>query len=383
MKNIVILFLSILLLGNLNAQDFNKTHNEVDKLFRNELKKENVRNAFLAIYSPSLQFDWEFAGGFFKSGEPITTLNAFYSASIGKTFTATAIAILMEQKQLDYEDKISMYLPRKVIENLHVFEGKDYSTEITIAQLLQHTSGLPDYFEGETVDGSPNVIQSIFIDTSKFWNPVEIISFSKEKMKPNFLPGAGYMYTDTEYVLLGMIIEHISGMALPDFFQKYLFEPLEMYNSWINLRSKPLIITGKMAGFYAGDFEGSTMTSLSADWAGGALVTTSADLITFQFALNTGEIISKNTLETMQKWIPETMGMYYGFGLRKVVFNELSPMLPDLYMVGHSGSTGSFMYYCPQLDVYIAGTLNQTDAVQDAVVLTASILSLISENIHN
>lgn len=383
MKNIVILFLSILLLGNLNAQDFNNTHNEVDKLFRNELKKENVRNAFLAIYSPSLQFDWEFAGGFFKSGEPITTLNAFYSASIGKTFTATAIAILMEQKQLDYEDKISMYLPRKVIENLHVFEGKDYSTEITIAQLLQHTSGLPDYFEGETVDGSPNVIQSIFIDTSKFWNPVEIINFSKEKMKPNFLPGAGYMYTDTEYVLLGMIIEHISGMALPDFFQKYLFEPLEMYNSWINLRLKPLINTGKMAEFYAGDFEGSTMTSLSADWAGGALVTTSADLITFQYALNTGVIISKNTLETMQKWIPETMGMYYGFGLRKVVFNELSPMLPDLYVVGHSGSTGSFMYYCPQLDVYIAGTLNQTDAVQDAVVLTASILSLISENIHN
>ena len=57
----------------------------------------------------------------------------------------------------------------------------------------------------------------------------------------------------------------------------------------------------------------------------------------------------------MQNWVPETRGMEYGFGLRKVTFKKLFPTLPDLTVIGHSGSTGSFMFYCPELDVYLAG----------------------------
>lgn len=383
MKKLTLIYMAILLSLALGAQDFLNAFGETEKIFQEELKKEKIYNAFLDVCSPTLQFDWEFSGGRFLNGDTVTTANPFYTASIGKTFTATAIALLVEKDNIKFDDKISQYLPAEVMKNLHVFEEKDYSSEITIAQLLQHTSGLPDYFEGETVDGSPNVIENIFFDTARFWEPVETIQFSKDKMKPHFPPGSGYLYSDTEYVLLGMIIENVSGMALQDFFQKHFFEPLKMENTWMNLRSEPLSETGKMAEFYAGDFECSSMTSLSADWAGGGIVSTSADLITFQKALNSGKLISKNTLKIMQNWIPETQGMYYGFGLRKVVFNELSSTLPNLNVIGHSGSTGSFMYYCPQLDVYLAGTLDQTDAVQDATVLVARILAIIHNNKNN
>jgi D-alanyl-D-alanine carboxypeptidase len=79
----------------------------------------------------------------------------------------------------------------------------------------------------------------------------------------------------------------------------------------------------------------------------------------------------------MQNWTPETRGMEYGFGLRKIAFRKLFPTLPDLTIIGHSGSTGSFMFYCPELDVYLAGTLNQTEEVKESVVLMVKVLSFI------
>ncbi len=365
--------------GFLGAQDVSETFKRTEKLLHKELKKKNIYNAFLSVYSPSKQIDWRFVEGEFKDGEKISSNNPFYAASIGKTFTATAIVILQEQGKLNFDDKIYNYLPENIMENLHVFEGKDHSSKITIAQLLQHTSGLPDYFEGETKDSSLNVIRLIFTDSSKFWEPVETINFTKEFMKPSFPPGEGYQYTDTEYVLLGLIIEKVSQMSLESFFQEHFFKPLNMESTWMNLRSKPIKPAARTVEFFVGDFEVSTMTSLSADWAGGGLFTTANDLIKFQSALFSGKVISNESLAAMQQWIPESWGMFYGFGLRKIVFRKLFPTLPNLNVIGHSGSTGSFMYYCPLLDIYLAGTLNQTDAVKDSVVLLTKVLATINK----
>jgi D-alanyl-D-alanine carboxypeptidase len=81
----------------------------------------------------------------------------------------------------------------------------------------------------------------------------------------------------------------------------------------------------------------------------------------------------------MQNWVPETRGMEYGFGLRKISFKELFLVLPDLTIIGHSGSTGSFMFYCPELDVYLAGTLNQTDEVKNSVKFMVKIVALLDK----
>ncbi len=356
-----------------------EVHAKARELFQKKLVKEDVHNAFLRVYSSSLQINWEFVGGQFQNGEPVTEANPFYTASIGKTFTATAIAILVEQGKLRFEEKISQYLPDSIMENLHVFEGNEYSGKITLAQLLQHTSGLPDYFEGTTVDGSPNVMELLFDAPERFWKPVEMIRFAKEKMQPLSVPGTNYHYTDTEYVLLGLIVENVSGVPLPDFFKTHFFAPLEMEHTYMFLRSEPLGEIAKIAEVYAGDYEVSAITSLSADWAGGGLVSTGNDLVRFQQELFSGKIISEKTLEKMQNWMPETHGMEYGLGLRKIVFKELFPALPDLTAIGHSGSTGSFLFFCPELDVYIAGTLNQTDEVKSSVLLMAEVLALIQK----
>jgi D-alanyl-D-alanine carboxypeptidase len=355
---------------------------ETEKLFRKGFKKENVHNAFLSVYSPSLSIAWDFSGGEFRSGEKVTSENPFYTASIGKTFTATAIAILVEAEKLQFQDKIITYLPDTIMQNLHVMDGKDYSSEITIAHLLQHTSGLPDYFEGKTIDGSPNVMELIFAEPERFWKPTETVVFTKNKMEPLFAPGTDYSYSDTEYILLGLIVEKVSGMFLHDFFRKHFFETLKMNHTWMFKRSSSIEKTGQLSEFFVGDFEASTMTSLTADWAGGGLVSTGSDLINFQQALFTGKIISDDTFKKMQNWVHETRGMEYGFGLRKITLKKLFPTLSDLTLIGHSGSTGSFLFYCPELDVYLAGTLNQTEEVNNSVVLMVNVLATIKKQIE-
>lgn len=366
-----------LLIGCSSQISLEEAYSKTERLFLKELQRDDVHNAFLKVYAPTKPIDWNFTGGEFSNGEKVASENPFYTASIGKTFTATAIGILAEEGKLQFDSKISNYLPNSIMENLHVYEGIDYSYEITIAQLLQHTSGLPDYFEGFTKDGSPNMMELIFKESDKFWRPVETIRFAKEKMTPLFAPGASYNYTDTEYVLLGLIIEKVSGISLSKFFIDHFFEPLGMKHTYLYKRSKPLESTGDLAELYVDDYDASAMTSLTADWAGGGLVSTSGDLIKFQYALFSGNIISAETLNLMQNWVPESRGMEYGFGLRRIDFKKLFPILPNLNIIGHSGSTGSFMFYCPELDIYLSGTLNQTNEIKNSVILMVKVLALI------
>jgi len=352
----------------------------IKNLFKNELKKEAIKSAFLHVYSKSKDINFKLAESKFNSKDTITANNPFYTASITKMFTATSIGILKDQKKLNFQDKIAQYLPDTWIENLHVLDDKEYSRDITIAQLLQHTSGLPDYFVDKTIDGSPNIINQLLVNTNKIWAPQEMIKFTKAKMKPHFIPGQGYHYTDTEYVLLALIVEEVSGLSLDIFFQQYIFQPLGMDGSYINLKSKPLKNQLPMAKFYVGDMELSSIKSLSADWGGGGLVSTSQDLIRFLKAFNEDIIVRKDTRLAMQHWTNETLGMEYGFGIRKVSFNTIYNTDSNLKLIGHTGSTASFLWYCPELDTYIAGTLNQLEVSKSTIRLVYDVLKTIENN---
>ena len=371
--------LSFVLFVSISCQSQQNIDHQVKELFRVELEKEMVNNAFLHVYSMSKGINIQLADGEFESGDRVDTKNPFYVASIGKTFTATAIGLLKDNNQIAFEDPISKYLSEVILKDLHVFEGVDYTKDITIAHLLQHTSGLSDYFEDKTVDGTPNMMEQLFINPTKTWTPLELIQFSKKNMKPLFAPGTSYHYTDTEYVLLGLIIEQVSGLELHEFIKKHIFQPLNMNHTYMNLRSNPIQETAKMAEIYANAYNISSFNSLTADWAGGGLVSTTQDLIRFQEALFNGKLVKNDTLQIMQQWTPETQGMYYGFGLRKIVFNELHPSLPKLEVIGHSGSTSSYLFYCPSLDTYVSGTLNQTYEVRQTVLLLSNVMSLISK----
>jgi CubicO group peptidase (beta-lactamase class C family) len=350
------------------------TEKGIRNLFKKEFAKENIKNGMLHIYSESRGIDIQIA----ESKKDTISINSpFYTASVTKILTATSIGMLKDQNKLDFEDKIATYLPDSLVNNLIVLDGKDYSRDVTITHLLQHTSGLPDYFTDQTNDESPNIINQIFTNPNKKWTAEEMIQFSKDKMTPHFIPGEGYHYTDTEYVLLAMIIENLSGLSLDVFFQQYIFQPLKMNSSYINLKSTAIDNKLPIVKFYASQYELSSLKSLSADWGGGGLVSTTHDLITFLKALNSDVLVKKDTRLSMQNWVNETKGMNYGFGIRQVSLGELTGTVTTLQLIGHSGSTGSFLWYCPQLDTYISGSLNQLEASKSAMILVYDVLKRI------
>lgn len=361
------------------AQRLRKAERKIEKLFQRELNKGKVHNAFLSVYAPDRGLQWTFTGGQFEDGSLVSSANPFHSASIGKTFTATLIMLLAEDGRLKLDAPLSDYLPEEVYAGLHLWEGQDLTGQITIAQLLQHTSGLPDWFEDRPEQGMA-FLERMLTEPDQFWTPQDILDYTRQYLKPHFRPGQSYYYTDTEYFLLGLIIEQLTGQPLHEVLESQILEPLQLSHTSMYFRSDPLEpYTGKMAELYADDMEISTFKSLSADWAGGGLLTTTEDLLQFMEALNTGQLINRSTYEAMQQWVPETRGMEYGYGLRKFRLRGLFPLLPDLTLIGHSGSTGSYMYYCPELGVYLVGTFNQTAYMKEHVVFMVKVLSVLKK----
>ena len=337
-----ILFIVGLFIYGLNyGQKAAQVKTQVDSIFNAQLQQDLVHNAFLTVYSDKLEIDWNYSNGAFKYGEKVTKNNPFHSTSVAKTFTAVLIMQLQEDGKLDLDDPIAEYLAGDIIKALHVYNGKDYSKQILIKDLLQHTSGLPDYFMDTPETGSP-FMEQLFTHPDRFWQPRELIDFSKSQLQAHFIPGTGYNYCDTEYVLLGILIEELTGKQYHEVISEKIFNPLKMEHSYMPLRSKPAnTTTGKLSEFYVDD----------------------TDISLFK------------SFKSMQSWTDESYGLEYGYGLRKFQLRKLYQYLPNLTLIGHSGTSGSFMYYCPELDVYLTGTFNQTAYQKKHVDFMVSVLS--------
>ena len=146
---------------------------------------------------------------------PITEDTIFQLASISKTFTGTAVMLLVRQGKLSLEDRITKYFPE-----LTAYEG------VTVRHLLNHTSGIPDYFDGE----------DWFIDLWKKEDRVpgndEILRFLCEtKAEPYGVPGETLRYSNTGYNLLALLVERRSGVPYEEFLRKNIFEPAGMKNT--------------------------------------------------------------------------------------------------------------------------------------------------------
>jgi len=352
------------------AQSTDLEH-DIRKLYDRELKREEVHDGYLRVYSPSNNLDIAWA-----EGESASLNRPFHSASIGKTFTAVAIAQLVEEGKLSVHLKLSEVLDSMAYKGLHRMEdGIDRTGTISIMQLLNHSSGLPDYFEDSPEKG-PDLLSLSLEKPDTLWTPLSLLEFARQ-MPAHFKPGEGYKYNDTEYILLGLIIEKISGLSLADYFEQKIFAPLEMNSTYMHLRAPQK--GGELVGLYMDEVNIAPYKSLSLDWAGGGLATSMDDLLKFQIALNTNALIEAETYAFMQTWTKESAGFYYGLGLRKINMKKLFFAYPDLNLIGHNGSTGSFMFYCPELDVYVNGSFNQLEMRRKAVIFLTKLMSKIEK----
>lgn len=344
-----------------------KLREQFQLLLNNAVASDSsIHNMVLLVDAPNRNLKWKGAAG--KSNPntgPVMNANdQFRIASLGKMTLATVVMKFVEENRFKLEDSIYHYLPDSIMTGLHVFQGNDYSRQITIRQLLSHSSGLPDYIEdgNKNVNGLTDFLLLLMNQPNKFWTPEETIEYAKLHLTPLFIPGTGYHYSDANYQLLGLILQKISGKSLNVLYHEKLFAPLQMNRTYMEYYDEPVPgITGYgLSHCYYGEIDYTGWKSNSADWAGGGLVSCTEDLNNF-FSAFVDDKIFKNcsTKEQMLQWrMTGETGTYYGLGVAKINLSEFGlPEIGDIY--GHDGFPQSFMFYCPKQNVRIIGTLNQ------------------------
>ena len=336
---------------------------------------KKIHNAFLLVHSDKLDINLNIASG---NVDNIHINQPYHIASIGKLFTSIVIGILYEGGKISYDDYITKYLSDDIISNLHIYKGVDYTSKIRIRHLLNHTSGLHDYFEERPKNGK-SMIDEILDNPDKLWSPIEVINWSKNNFEAHFVPGDGFFYSDTGYHILGLIIEKITSKSLGDVFKDFIFEPLEMNQSFLYGYSNPIKpLKVEVAGLYVGDVNVMGYKSLGIDFAGGGIVSTNTDLLKFMKAIVNKKIISNDTFEKMADYSKFSIGIDYGYGLMN--FTSIPIVFPKEYMMwGNAGSTGSYMFYNPQLDLYMIGSLNQFRYAQKGIRSLFSNIRLVSK----
>jgi D-alanyl-D-alanine carboxypeptidase len=324
-----------------------------------------VRNCVLSVMKGDGSFSWSGAAGVASQNDQVamTKDTPIYIASITKLYTATVIMRLYEQGELSLDDPMSRYLPEGVIRGIHVYKGKDYSRKITIRELLSHTSGIADYYT-EKPDGGKSLFELFLEEPQRSWTVDETIERAKKDLKPNFPPGTDSSYSDTNFQLLGKVIEAVSVKPLHLVYADVIFRPLGLKHTWLVDRSKPEVTPSiAPADVFYKDMSITNTRCNGAYWADGGIVSTAEEMIIFLKALNEGRIVRSDTLKLMHNWHKLEFPIQYGFGtmyFKLPWFINVALKVPPLW--GHSGSTGSFLYYSEDLNLYMAGTVDQVES---------------------
>lgn len=317
-----------------------------------------LHNVYLLVHSDQQQIHWPMAAGKTDDVEAHPE-QPFHTASVGKTFTAVILAMLEEKGLLSFDDPIAAYLPNELLQDLHIYKGKDYSADIQIKHLLGNTSGIPDYFEEKPQHGK-GLLEEILAEPSRFWTAEETINWSKKHLSPRFPPGKRVHYTDTGYNLLGLVIEAITLKPYHEVLHEYLFDPLQMEHSYLAHYSEPAVKSEyPVAQLYIDHLKIKVeeYRSFSSFYSGGQTVCTLGDLLRFKKALVHHRLIQKETLDRMMQWRKMWLGLDYGYGLMRLRF---LPFRKKYICWGHLGASGSSMLYFPHMDIYVLGSFNQT-----------------------
>jgi CubicO group peptidase (beta-lactamase class C family) len=233
-------------------------------------------------------------------GVAVTPETIFQTGSVGKQFTATAIMMLAEEGKVGLDEKISKYLPGTPV------KWKD----VTIRNLLTHTSGISDYASDE------NVKHGGLIDLRQDYAEDEL--FQKFTMLPmNFKPGEKWSYSNTGYVLLGILIHEVTGEFYGDFLQQRIFRALGMTST--RIISEADIIPNRSSGYemVKGEIKNQQWVSPTLNTtADGALYTNVLDMAKWDAALYTEQLLKRSSFDEM--WAPAILSngkqAAYGFG---------------------------------------------------------------------
>jgi D-alanyl-D-alanine carboxypeptidase len=304
------------------------------------------------------------------AGTPMQPEMTFRIASNTKTFTAAAMLRLVEQGHASLDDVLLRYFPATMVDRLNVIDGVSRGREITLRQMLNHSSGMYDW-------GIDDAYARIGADQpAKRWTPMEQVEFALAHGAPYNPPGDGFHYSDTPFVLVSMIIEQLTGLPLAEAFRSVLgFDRLGMGSTYLESLEPVPPTAGQRVHQYIGRRDGNDIDASFDLFGGGGLISSAADLARFWGALFSGEVFeSPSTLKAMLTTVPAGDRGESGLGIFRRQFDGTRAW-------SHSGFWGSFALHVPETGVMVTGVANQQQAQGGALLeLVTSLLAAAGAN---
>ena len=343
--------------------------------------KRSIRGVLAAIRSADGSVDASAVAGSADAERtvPLTRDTPYFLASITKMYAAVVIVQLAREGAIDLEAPIGSYLPSRLTHGLHVVDGIDHGSSITVEQLLFQTSGLADYFSGRR-RGERSLEEELRAGHDRALT-IEDVAAIVRRLPPSFAPGAGggrkAHYADTNYALLGAIVDAVTDEPIATNYERRIFSPLGLEHTFVFDHTRPQPTPATIWHGYRPLHVPLAMSSFPAD---GGMVATLADSLRFLQGFFRGELLSEDELAYVTgRWNRVFFPVRYGGGVMRLHLSRwVSPFGSTGELIGHSGSTGSFAFYSPRRDAFLAGTVNQSDSPSRPFRLMTRMLDLLS-----
>ena len=338
---------------------------ELDSTIAGVMQDKNLPGVLVVVSAPG-QGEYVRAQGAanLDTGAEPQTNDRFRIGSVTKTFVATAILQLVDQGQLSKSDTLSKWYP-----------GFPNADVITIDDLLRMRSGIPDYWDEETLKQYyDNPLESVTNE-----DIIEAAAAKTDQFEP---PDQETKYTDTNYNILGAILEKVSGNDIATQTNQSIISPLGLENTFYPTNNE---LPGNLHGYgldpQSGEFEDKTILNPAPADGAGAMISDLSDLGVWARTLYNGDLLNPETQQArleIQRGEGVSEGSGYGEGIAK---------LGDLW--GHGGTISGFstdMWYMPEADATIVVSVNRSDETMDNHsndVLMAVLTSLFPEALQS
>lgn len=294
-----------------------------------------------------------------KGVRPLRTDTPWRVASITKTFVSTAVLKLCESGVLDLDAPAELSLPEwaTVLLKSMTMTGQNESNRVSVRMLLQHTSGLYDH----SVD--PALDKRLRSDPQHRWTARELLNFAAEHGKPVARPGERFHYSDTGYIFLGTLIEHVTGTDLAVTIRKLTeMDSLKLSSTWWEIfEDAPKSVPNEKANQYVGDEDVSDFDGSFDSYGGGGLISNSIDLNKFTFAVHRGDMLGWKIMRQIYKTVPLDPESYIAPELSEYGLGWIKSNSNGHVIWWHLGFWGSWTGYVPSMELVFSGTFNQGD----------------------
>jgi len=312
--------------GLIDKTDSARIHNEVKAWYDSEFRYAPLNGGMLVALNGQILFETYNGTGHIPGTDSINAFTPTHIASVSKTFTAMAVLKLAEENKINIDSPYSSYFP-------------DFNyAGVTVKTLLNHRSGLPNYLY---------FMDKLGWDKKKFMTNQDVFNWLVEKknqIKGIAAPDKHFTYCNTNYALLALLIEKISGKPYPEFMRDFVFQPLGMNNSFVftpadtNRANPSYDWSGKIYPF----------TDLDLVYGDKNIYTTCRDLLKWDIALRSGKYFSDSTLKAAYTpYSQEHPGVHnYGLGWRMNVYPDGSKLI--FHNGWWHGNNASFIRMIPE-----------------------------------